>query len=123
MTIRDAISQVKDLRTNTGSASMLIHWLSELDGKVKLDIIDTHNGGEDILFAPYADDVDRDTVLLIPAPYESVYLWWLAAQIDLANREIKSYNLSISKYNEEYQAFANFYNRTHMPKSSGRFIF
>ena len=53
--------------------------------------------------------------LLIPYPYDDVYLKWLEAQIDYANGEIARYNNSITLYNSAMTAFMNYYNRTHLP--------
>jgi hypothetical protein len=64
----------------------------------------------------YGEDEDLSTVLLVPAPYDDIYVRWLEAQIDYTNGEYGKYNNSIAMYNAAYTAFANYYNRTHMPK-------
>jgi hypothetical protein len=116
MTIMDAIFRLGELKPNSYSQSEKIKWLSTLDGIVKREIIDTHEGGEDIAFEGYDENSDLATVLLIPAPYDDVYLRWLEAQIDYANGEYAKYNNSMTAYNDAYTAFQRYYNRTHMPK-------
>lgn len=54
--------------------------------------------------------------LLVPAPYDEVYIRWLEAQIDYANGEYGRYNNSMTMFNASYSAFRNYWNRTHMPK-------
>lgn len=124
MTIREAIERVDTLLQNTYTTVDKVLWLSELDGMVKKDIIDTHVGGEAISFSGYTAETDMETVLLVPAPYDKIYLRWLEAQIHKHNDENKRWNNAILLYNSEWQAFADYYNRNHMPKSGGtRFLF
>ena len=114
MTILDAIQRIDNLKPNGVSQSQKIKWLSSLDGIVKEGIIDTHEDGENISFKPY-DDTDITTELLIPAPYDDVYIHWLEAQIDYTNGETGRYQNSMNMYNTAYSAFERYYNRTHMP--------
>jgi hypothetical protein len=115
---------VDRLKPNAYSQQDKVRWLSRLDGIVKSEIIDTHEGGESVKFAPYNDDTPIDTVLLIPAPYDEVYIHYLEMQIDYANGEYGKYNNSSAAYNLAFSAYEKYYNREHMPKSSGkRFIF
>lgn len=124
MTIMDAIYRIDAIKPNSYSQSEKIKWLSTLDGTVKSEIIDTHEGGEGVVFDGYNENTELSTKLLIPAPYDDIYLRWLESQIDYANGEYGKFNNSIAMYNTDYVAFTNYYNRTHMPISKGkRFTF
>ena len=116
MTIMEALYRIDEVKPNSYSQSEKIKWLSSLDGVIKSEIIDTHEGGEDIVFNGYDEFTDLSTKLLVPAPYDDIYLRWLEMQIDYANGEYGKYNNSKVMYNETYSAFKKFYNRTHMPK-------
>ena len=116
MTIMDAIFRIGELKPNSYSQTEKIKWLSSLDGVIKSEIIDTHEDGENIVFSGYTEDADLTTVLLVPAPYDDIYLRWLEAQIDYNNGEIAKYNNSIVAYNDAYDLYQKHYNRTHMPK-------
>ena len=118
MTINDVITRIDALKPNTYSVEDKIRWLSELDGIIKVKIIDTHEGGESVSFSGYPGDCDLMTELLVPAPYDDVYIYWLEAQIDYANGEYNKYNNSRERYNAVYADFRNYYNRTHMPKGA-----
>ena len=118
MTLFEAISQVNNLKPNTYSHTDKVLWLSTLDGIIKTQIIDTHEGAEQVEFNGYDEDTDLSTELLVPAPYDSVYVLWLSAQIDFANGEYDRYNNGVLAYNDAYTAYANHYNRTHMPKGN-----
>lgn len=116
MKIIEAITTIDSLKHNTYSTEDKIRWLSRLDSMVKRLIIDTHEGAEDVTFDGYHADTDPETVLLVPEPFDEVYLRWLEAQIDYANGEYGKYNNSILMYQTAYEGYANYYNRNHMPK-------
>lgn len=123
MTINEAINKIDALKPNGYSHEDKTRWLSSVDGVIKAEIIDTHEGGEDIVFEEYTGDTDPDTNLLVSAPYDDLYLRWLEARIDYANGEYSKFNNSITMYNAELSAFSNYYNRTHMPKGKKRKYF
>lgn len=115
MTIIEAINRIDSLKPNSYSPEDKIAWLSIVDGEIKENIINTHEGAENVAFNGYTVDTPHDTVLLVPAPYDDIYIKWLEAQIDYANGETKRFNNSILMYNTAYSAFSRYYNRNHMP--------
>lgn len=84
---------------------MLIDFLSTLDGRVAREI---YNDKE---FSGYTKDVDRETELLIPYPYQDIYLRWLEAMIDKNNEEMTSFNNNMAMFNADFENYANYYNR------------
>ena len=115
MTIIEAINRIDALKHNTYTQSDKVEWLSRLDAMVKKFIIDTHEGDE-VTFNGYDDSTDLYTELLVPAPFDEVYMRWMEAQIDYHNGEYEKYNNAIDMYNTAYNGYMNHYNRTHMPK-------
>lgn len=115
MTIREAIDHIDSLKHNTYTNIDKIGWLSQIDGVIKNEIIDTHESDEEIYFYGYTEN-DMETELLVEAPYDVLYLRWLEAQIDYYNGEIARYNNSMMMYQTAYDTYDRFYNRTHMPK-------
>ena len=71
-------------------------------------------------FNGYTED-SLMTELIVPAPYDDIYIKWLEAQIDYANGEYGKYNNTITMYNNAYLAFAKAYNREHLPKNTASF--
>ena len=114
MTIMETLQRIDEVKPNGYSQLEKIKWLSSLDGTVKREIIDTHEGGEAIVFNGYTED-DLTKELLIPAPYDDIYIRYLEMQIDYANGEYGKYNNSMEVYNTAYNSYANYYNRNHMP--------
>lgn len=117
MTLMDAIYRIDTIKPNGYSQEEKIKWLSALDGTIKAEIIDTHEGGEGVVFGGYNENTVLTTEMLVPHPYDELYIRWLETQIDYANGEYGKYNNSITMYNKAYSAFENYYNRTHLPIS------
>lgn len=115
MTIIEAINRIDSLKPNNYTQEEKISWLSTLEGIIKTEIIDTHEGSERIVFDGYDADTPLDTVMLVTSPYDDIYIKWLEAQIDYTNGEINRYENSMIAYNTLYSTFARYYNRTHLP--------
>jgi hypothetical protein len=110
-----AINHIDAVKPNGYSQAEKIRWLSTLDGTIKAEIVDTHEGAEGVEFKEYNDNTPLTHVLLIPHPYDDVYIKWLEAQIDYANGEYGKYNNSITMFNAAYSSLEKYYNRTHKP--------
>ena len=70
----------------------------------------------DLFFNGYNDDTPLDTELVVKAPYDELYISFLASKIDFFNGEFVRYNNNIVRFNDTMTAYGNHYNRTHMPK-------
>lgn len=114
MTIMGAINHLDAIKPNSYRQTEKIKWLSTLDGIVKAEIIDTHEGAEGITFEGYNENSLMQE-LLVPHPYDDMYIKWLEAQIDYANGEYNKYNNSVTAYNAVFDAYKKYYNRTHKP--------
>lgn len=124
MTIAEAISKVDALKPNSYTPEDKIGWLSTLDHRVKTQIIDAHVCEEPVAFYGYDSVYDQETMLLVPPPYDEMYLRWLEAMIDYHNSEDAHYNNAITMFNNSYDGYKKYYTRTHMPISGGkRFVF
>lgn len=118
MTISEAIVGVDSRKRNVIAEEVKIGWLSELDGRVYNDLIATHQGGESIAPPEYTENTVRETVLLIPHPYDKIYVLWLEAQIDFAGGDTARYLNSYAMFNSVYTDFSRWYHRNHMPKGT-----
>ena len=124
MKIIEAINEVDSLKPNTYSRNQKIVWLSRVDSMVKKQIIDTHKSAEVVSFDGYTADTPTDTVLLVPAPWDEIYLRWLEAQIDYHNGEYDKYNNAIIVFNTAFEDYQKHYNDMHNPVQRGkRFLF
>ena len=121
MTIIEAINQINHLRPNNYTQQEKIFWLSELDGVVKAEILDATEEGRGIAFSGYDDNSSLHTSLLIPPPYDEIYLFWLASRIDFWNSEYDLYNNSILMFNTAFKAYHDHYNSRNGPARAGGF--
>jgi hypothetical protein len=112
-----AINHIDAVKPNSYGQDEKVRWLSALDGVIKAEIIDTHEGAERVTFREYDETTPLTQDLLVPHPYDDVYIRWLEAQIDYASGEYGRYNNSITMYNSAYTAYEKYYNRTNKPIS------
>lgn len=123
MTIIEAISRVDTLKPNAYKQPEKIAWLSSLDAFIKNAIVDTHKDGEEISFSGYDESTPLTVELIVPSPYDELYLFWLEAKIDYYDREYKKYNNAMAMYQRALEQFESYYVRTHMPIGNRRFLF
>ena len=135
MTIDEAIERCDRMKPNAYSRADKIRWLSELDGRVMRDIVQTHEGkqpetGETdtvvgeapqdketegghkpgeagTWFIGYDENTPGGTALLAPSPYEDIYIKYLFMQIDFNNAEFTRYNNSAAMFQAVYSDFAD----------------
>lgn len=119
MTIAEAIAKVDELKPNAFSRSDKVRWLAVLDGIIKAEIIEGYNlitalneGTDTVIDVCYTDDTPANTVLLVPFPYDELYIYWLMAQIDFYNNEMSLYNNDISMYNSVYDGYKTYVTKT-----------
>jgi hypothetical protein len=124
MTIAEAISRVDSLKPNTYTYDDKVSWLSTLDTKVKTQVIDAHESDQSFSFNGYNEMTDSNQELLVPAPYDEMYVYWLTAMIDYYNNEDARYNNAVILFDNSYERYKSYYTRNNMPKSKGnRFVF
>ena len=124
MTVGEAIALVDKLKPNRFAPEQKFQWLSDIDGMIVRELLETHEGNPlEGPFTGYSAQHDEDAVLIVPAPYDGLYRWYLESQIDLGNMEIAKYNNTKAMFNQAYVTYTDHYNRTHMPKQRGGFGF
>ena len=116
MKIGEVIARVDELRRNDIDKKEKVRWLSRVDWKVKHQLIDTHQGAEQVDFAGYNEHTSMDTTLLVPEPYDEMYEHYLISQIEYAHQQEDRYNNAKDLFDQAWDEFAGWYNSTHMPK-------
>lgn len=112
MTINEAIARVDDLRDNTVATDIKIAWLQMVDQQVYLEIIKGREGAEAMTIPDYRDN-NGGRVLLVPPPYDMLYVYRLEAEICYKSEEIDRQANALTRYNELMDAFAKHYAREH----------
>lgn len=107
MTPNKAIEIIDGLRPNSYSDEDKLRWIDELDGTVQRLVFQSDNVSQ----YSYPEDLDKE--LLIPAPFENVYVLYLEAKIDYYNREYANYNNSAMVFESQFSEYKKAYIREH----------
>lgn len=114
MTVSEALARVDTLCPNARSTAEKLAWLSGLDGQVN-EFLKDYEGYTDTAALPYREgDMGRE--LLIPFPYEDVYVHYLHAQISYAMGEFSRYENALVQFNTLMQSYRIAYHKAHMPR-------
>lgn len=112
MTINEAIARVDVLRENLMPPDQKILWLENVDRAVYEEIIKGREGEDAVTFPQYSEN-DGERELLVPPPYDMLYVYRLEAEIYYTLNEIKKQANALIRYNELLSAYANKYAREH----------
>ena len=112
MTGHECITRLDRLKPNSYAYADKLYWLCRLEGMIKREIIDTHEDAEEL-----PGSLSEDDVLIAPPPFDEMYIHYLETQIDYANGEFDRFNNANAMFRSVYSAFANAYNREHIPKT------
>ena len=115
MTIMEALSSADRLKPNQIDKTEKVKWLSELDGRIHNEIIDSYGKGD--RFGGYADGVNLNTELIVREPYDSLYIYWLIWHVESALNEQGNANNTYIKFESTLNAFKKWYVRTHRNES------
>ncbi len=112
MTVKEAVDAAFARRVGIViSRDQMLEWLNECEAAVQTEML--------LLQRPqvkYELGVDDDEPLLVPPPYDDLYVWWLLAEIDMSLHEMASYNDSTARYNERQAAAQKYILRRWDPK-------
>ena len=112
MTINEAINMLDSQKHNTFSRQDKLHWLSRLDGQIHRELLCLY-GKKPEDFTGYTPETDPDTTLLVPAPWDEIYLHYMTAQVDYLSGEMTRYANAAALYNAVLAAYVRYFNRTH----------
>ena len=116
MNIQEALDMADAMKPNMMEREVKIRFLQELDGMIHDEIVMRHEHTAEEETAPaYDSDTPGDTQLIIPAPYDMFYIYWLMSKIDLLNMEMDKYNNDRALFESQYEQMSDWYTRTHMP--------
>lgn len=113
MTIAEAIAIIDAIKPNSYTVAEKVAWLSSLDGRIKNEVLDRYE--DETEFEEYSAS-DTSTELLVPAPYDRIYEYYMAGEIDRCNGEITLYNNDAALFNSAFSGFRNYYNTVHTYK-------
>ena len=123
MTAGEVIALVDALRPNQYGEEQKLRWLSTLDGQIQKELLEAYQG-ELAPFSGYNAGTElRTTNLLVPFPFDDLYLRYLVMRIDLEQGELERYNNDAAAFNRIWQSYAAHHGRTHDPLGEKRLRF
>lgn len=114
MTVLQACERLQALRPGEMTEADVRRHLQQLDGLAVCDIFCRYEGGR--IDLPIYNEQNKQSVLLIPQPYEGVYERYLIAQLEAESGDTVRYNNAYSRFRALYDDFAAHHNRTHTAK-------
>ncbi len=118
MTINELLTEIDEVMPHQYDDALLIKWLSNLEGKIVLEVFATHEVLEDEPnpsdFHGYTDS-DIGAELLVKEPFTDLYRFYLMSQICFANQEVDRYTNEMIMFNASYNSFTSYWNSTHKP--------
>jgi len=115
MTIGEALARTDELVPNSFSRQQKLAWLSQAEGSLWCELLAPAGGGE----APfYGETAGDETVLLVPAPWDGLYIHWLESCIDYAAGETARFNNANALYTALRRAYGSCLTRSRLPRES-----
>ena len=107
-TLQQALTRIDAICPNAWDDAAKIQWLNECEHMIQMRILDA---------APeqcvtYDADTERGTVLLVPAPFDRLYVYYVIAMCDYAAHETAHYADSMALFNAALDEYAKWYQRT-----------
>ena len=111
MKLTDAISQAVLLTGAAVGQSVMCRWLSELDGQLSLTLYKT----DSIINYQMPGENEESPVLLVPYPWDGMYIHYLEAMCYYTTGDFGRYQNSMAMYNQGEEQFRKWCIRMHYP--------
>lgn len=109
MKLKEAIRKADALRPNPIDEELKATWVAELEGRV------AETAGMD---QPTDGWAENDPELIMPYPYDDIYVFYVMAKIDFANEEMDLYANDSVMANERIDEALAWWRRNHVPPKS-----
>ena len=113
MTAMEAIGAADKLYPNIYNVSTKYAWLEQLENMIRTEILLRYDAEAPEIEPFAAGEGERE--LLVGAPYDEMYIFWLTAKMHYFLREDEAFNDANAMFESMFKGYRNEYNRTHMP--------
>ena len=107
MTVNEVLAKVKDRKPNAYSDESLVDRLNDCEAMVQRELLLTVP--DEIIQYNFPDD--RDKELILPRPYDELYVTYIIMKIQFDQEEYTAYNNSQLMFTAQYQDAQGYYNR------------
>ena len=104
-TLQQALSRIDAICPNAWDETAKLLWLNECESMIQTRILGT--APEQCI--TYDADTDRSTKLLVPAPFDRLYVYYVIAMCDYAAHETAHYADSMMLFNAALDEYAKWY--------------
>lgn len=137
MTVAGIIEQFNTEKPNQVDDALKVLWLRKCEQMIINEILMSHEhnledentinlsvAGSTLIIKPagsfedHINNFDMDTTLLVPEPYDDLYIHYLDQRIALNQNDTKRYNLASNQYNNALLVYQQYCNRTYVTKKS-----
>lgn len=134
-TVASIIEQFNTERPNQVDDALKVLWLRKCERMIINEILISHqhdledentinlkvSGSKLIIqsagsFEEHIDTFDMDTMLLVPEPYDDLYIHYLDQRIAANQNDTKRYNVASTMYNNALLLYQQYCNRTYITK-------
>lgn len=142
MTVAGIIEQFNTERPNQVDDDLKLGWLKRCEQMIINEVIISHEHdladedkvsltvhGSTLKITPagslesHMDSFGLDTELLVPEPYDEVYIYYLDQKIGITQADTKRYNMAVTQYNNSLLAYQQYFNRTYKTKKKPSQLF
>lgn len=106
MIVSEALEKVKERKPNPYDDEMLLEWLNEIEARVQHELMDTPPEG---IFT-YSIEKHMERELLLPKPYDVIYIHYIIAMIEWNQQEYDAYNNTTDMLNSIFSDAQKYYN-------------
>ena len=107
-TLQQALTRIDTICPNAWDDAAKLLWLNECESMIQTRILGIAPGE----CVTYDVNSDRSTVLLVPAPFDRLYVYYVIAMCDYAAHETAHYADSMALFNAALDEYAKWYQRT-----------
>ena len=106
-TLQQALTRIDAICPNAWDETAKLLWLNECESMIQTRIL----GVVPEQCITYDADTDRSTALLVPAPFDRLYVYYVIAMCDYAAHETAHYADSMMLFNAALDEYAKWYQR------------
>lgn len=106
-TLQQALTRIDAICPNAWDETAKLLWLNECENMIQTRIL----GVAPEQCITYDADTDRSTALLVPAPFDRLYVYYVIAMCDYAAHETAHYADSMMLFNAALDEYAKWYQR------------
>ena len=121
MNIQEALDMADQMKPNMMLRPVKLAYLTEIDGMIYEELVLRHEHTEEEAVRQHYDmDTDPGTELIMPGPYDMLYVYWLMSKIDLLNMEMDKFNNDRALFETAYAEASDWWTRQRMPVQETR---